>query len=104
MVSFYFANGHWPSPMCLHSCDNPPCCNEVHLREGTGAENADDRDRRGRQAAGARNGSARLTDAQAVEVKRRVLSGEGQSALAREFGISPTTVWEIKNGRKWGHL
>lgn len=34
----------------LHSCDNPPCCNPSHLREGTPQENMQDRDSRGRGA------------------------------------------------------
>lgn len=32
----------------LHSCDNPGCCNPNHLRVGTAADNAHDRESRGR--------------------------------------------------------
>lgn len=35
-------------PLVMHSCDNPPCCNPAHLRPGTHAENAQDRDSKGR--------------------------------------------------------
>lgn len=30
-------------PLCLHSCDNPVCCNPNHLRWGTQTENVADR-------------------------------------------------------------
>lgn len=49
-LAFYFANGHWPEPECLHSCDNPPCCNPAHLSEGTHAENMQGAVARGRFA------------------------------------------------------
>jgi hypothetical protein len=52
VYAFYLANGHWPEPFCLHKCDNPPCCNPSHLFEGDAAENAEDRNLKGRQPSG----------------------------------------------------
>ena len=44
--------------MCvLHSCDNRPCVNPMHLREGTNAENVQDRVRRNRSARGESHGT-----------------------------------------------
>lgn len=43
------ANGPIPEGMyVMHSCDNPPCCNEDHLSVGTPTDNARDRDVKGR--------------------------------------------------------
>jgi hypothetical protein len=42
---------HGPIPAgkkVLHSCDNPPCGLDEHLRLGTQADNAQDREQRGR--------------------------------------------------------
>jgi len=46
--SYFLAHGKWPEPLCLHSCDNPPCVNPQHLREGTHADNNADMMTRGR--------------------------------------------------------
>ena len=35
-----------------------------------------------------------------AEIKRRALAGESQRALAREFDLSRTRVWQIVNGNK----
>lgn len=58
-VAYQLANGSIPDGMhILHSCDNPPCCNPMHLRAGTAKENAREREERGRgnHAVGERNG------------------------------------------------
>lgn len=54
------------SAKALHHCDNPPCCNPLHMYEGTDADNARDRTLRGRgggpKIAGAAHYSRRMPD------------------------------------------
>lgn len=40
----------------LHHCDNPSCCNPLHLYWGTAKSNAEDRERRGRSGKTKRTG------------------------------------------------
>ena len=49
-------------------------------------------------------GGGKLLEPQACEIKRRVLAGEPGIALAREFGVTPAAVSQIKHGRKWRRL
>jgi hypothetical protein len=66
-AAFILSNGRQPNApvlfkgtaCVLHSCDNPPCCNPRHLREGTMADNMKDRDVRGRSGGGKRRGGKR---------------------------------------------
>lgn len=48
-LALALTDGVWDDrrPVC-HTCDNPPCCNPSHLWRGTDAENAKDRDSKGR--------------------------------------------------------
>lgn len=41
-IAYAFAHRKIPKLNILHSCDNPPCCNPNHLREGTQADNIRD--------------------------------------------------------------
>ena len=106
-VSWEFHNGEIPDGLqVLHTCDNPPCCNPGHLFLGTPAVNAADRDTKGRQAdfRGEGNSSARLTEAQVVEIRRRHNAGETQAALGIEYGVANQHVSGIVNGKKWAHV
>lgn len=86
----------------LHKCDNPKCVNPAHLRLGTHAENMKDRDEKGRCHPG-RHGhyyygdshhNAKLTNEQADEIRAAV--GISGRALAKIYGVSPTTIQKIK--------
>jgi hypothetical protein len=88
----------------LHSCDNPPCVNAAHLRPGTPADNAADRVDRNRNPRGSTTGTAKLTEQQALEIRRRRRAGEGRNDIAAEFSVSGSTVTRIASGQGWTHL
>lgn len=50
---------------------------------------------------GERNPSAKLTEAQAREIRRRYANGERQVALALEFGVTQSAVSLIVRGLTW---
>lgn len=86
-----------------HRCDNPPCCNPAHLFLGTAVENVNDciAKGRGNRAAGERHRSAKLTPEQVRQIRATPNRYGALSALARELGVSPTTVHNAANGITW---
>lgn len=104
-VAYQLSHGDIPKGMyVLHRCDNRPCCNPIHLFLGTHADNMADMKTKGRARGGNRpgeaNSRAKLTAAQVREIRQR-LSTEPQMALAREFGVSQTTISRILSGKRW---
>ncbi len=87
--------GEIPKGLCvLHRCDNTLCVNPQHLFLGSQQDNVKDMMRKGR--------SSRKISDEAVHLIRQ--SKLSCSALARELGISHTTVSRIKNRLIWKHL
>lgn len=86
----------------LHSCDRPICAAPWHLRWGTYAENAADAIARDRNARGMRNGLAKLTDADVLEI--RALDNWTHRDLAQRYGVHLTTIQRIRAGAIWKHL
>jgi HTH domain len=86
----------------MHTCDNRLCINPNHVIPGTHADNARERDRRGRTAVGMRHGRAKLSEAGVNEIcwlfEEEWLSGP---ELARKFGVSSSTIYNVIRGRTW---
>lgn len=53
---------------------------------------------------GMNNPNAKLTEAEATEIKRRLTMGEKVQNIAQEFHVSVSIVREIKLGRTWKHI
>jgi HNH endonuclease len=100
-----------------HKCDRPRCVNPDHLFLGTDADNIADRDAKGRHWVrsgdehgirrhperaphGERNGSAKLTRQQVVEI-RSLVGTASHREIGRRFGISQQTTSRIISGELW---
>jgi len=92
----------------LHRCDQRSCVNPNHLYLGTLTENSEDATKRDRwhrwngTRAGARNPRARLTSEQVASIRElcRAPNFNG-SQTARQYGVSASVIYSIKNGRSW---
>jgi len=112
--SYWLAYGINPGDLdALHHCDNPPCVRPDHLFLGTAADNSADMVAKGRHSAakhpesvprGERAGHAKLTNAQALEIKARLASGETPRQIAPDYPVKECAISHIKTGRNWGHL
>lgn len=85
-------------------CNRPACMNYRHLSWGTQAENNNDKLRDGTHSIGERNGWAKLTEDEVLELRRRYGNGERQRALAVEFGVTVMTVNRAIRGESWRHV
>ena len=73
-----------------------------NLRYGTPTENAADAARHGTRVRGENYRSAKLNDAAAREI--RALKGVvSQSQLAKRYGVSPSAIQAVHDGRTWTH-
>lgn len=90
-----------------HHCDNPTCCNPSHLFIGTQADNMADAAQKKRMEGqkGEKHNAAKLTDEIVLECRRRYAAGGIMAKdLAKEFGVSGTSMQKAINGENWKHL
>lgn len=95
-LAFFKAHGWWPQ-VVRHSCDNPPCWNQVHLNAGTHADNVRDMVARGRNAHGANHGGAKLSWNDICAMRDLHILGESVTALATRYAVAYSTAWAIVN-------
>jgi hypothetical protein len=78
----------------LHTCDNPGCCNALHLYKGTHLENMQDKYNHGKLG---------KLDWESVDCIRSVYeNGDAtQKQLAKYFGVCRPTINLIINNKTW---
>ncbi len=104
VLAWYFTYRKFPTKFLLHSCDNPPCVNPNHLREGTHQQNMDDAVKRNRFPKGEASYLAKLTNEKVIQIRELLKTKITQTAIALQFGIDQSTVSYIKSGRNWRHV
>lgn len=101
-LSYFLTHGEIPEGHVIrHKCDNRSCCNPTHLSSGTSKDNVYDMISRNRHPHGDTCGMSKVTDEQALVIKRSTLS---RKELAKEYGVSIVTIKRIQLGYNRKHL
>jgi len=100
-ASWLIETGALPVEQVLHRCDTPQCVRPAHLFEGDQAANMADMVAKKRSLKGHRHHQAVLTEDAVREIRA---SPETGVALARRFGVSPSTVSLVKKRKNWSHV
>jgi hypothetical protein len=93
------ANGSRPTikHVAAHGCGVRSCVNPLHLRWATVAENNDQRYAQHNRAVG-KFGAEKLSYKDALSIRVSPATG---SALARQYGVSSSTISEIRSGKTY---
>lgn len=115
-VAYELTYGPIPAGLIVcHRCDNPPCCNPEHLFVGTPADNARDRDAKGRTSRGPRHAatlkirrgsavSSKLTEQDVLAIRLAPRHIGEQKRLAEQYGVHSSVISRIVTRQTWTHV
>jgi len=89
-----------------HKCDNKACVNPDHLFLGTARDNRQDMisKKRGNFAKGNRQPSTILNEEKVYQIKLKLLNGEKQIDIAKEYNVRRNVIADIKRNKNWKHV
>ena len=104
-TAYAIANDSVPQSLCvMHKCDNPPCCNPLHLELGTHQQNIQDCVARGRanRRSGSHNSMSTLSQDQA-DYARFLHETFGMTSvmLGFMFGLSQSSMSRVLRGKSY---
>jgi hypothetical protein len=85
-------------PLICHHCDVGPCIRPDHLFAGTNSDNIIDASRKGRHPL------AKLQITDIPVIRARLALGDTHRAVAADYGVSKSTIWQVRAGRSWRHV
>lgn len=80
------------------------CVNPGHLYWATPQENQNERVKHNTSNRGEQQWLAKLTSNDVLEIRKMLVAGFSQAGIARQYGLAPSTVSNIKTGKHWGWL
>jgi hypothetical protein len=90
-----------PGPLLvLHDCNNPPCVNPDHLWSGAQADNIRQAGLEGRKSSTPWHCTS-LNEAMVRRIKHRLDKGESLVSIAKDNGVNPQTIGDIRRGKTW---
>lgn len=89
---------------CRHLDGNPANNHVSNLKWGTRSENEQDKVLHGKSCRGEKHGSAKLTSADVLEIRRRAANGERQLNIAKDFHVKQQAISNIVIRRAWKHI
>jgi hypothetical protein len=102
-VAWFLETGRWPVPCGLHKCDNGSCVRFSHLYEGSTGDNNREREAKGRSnhPIGEMHHQAKLSNAAVRRIHKALCHNTRgmQARLARVYGVSKTTITNMKLNR-----
>ena len=82
----------------MHTCDEPSCGNPAHLNLGTQKDNVQDMLLKGRRR------QSKLTEDDVIAIREMLSQDYSQADIAREFGVSPSHISRLAQGKHWSFL
>ena len=96
--SYELCHGRLPADLQIrHMCHNTLCVNPLHMAVGTNDDNVQDRLEVGRYA-------NKLCADRVARIRKLFSAGATKASLARRFGVSECTVYDIVLKRTWRHV
>lgn len=100
-LAYELFNGPIPDGLVvMHTCDNPPCVNPLHLVAGTPKQNFDDARSKGRWKI--RSGDSAPNRKLSSEKVEHILKKEMSATdYAKLYGVTKVTIQNVWLGRHW---
>ena len=104
-AAWILAKGSIPAGMFVcHSCDVKTCINPAHLFLGSPLDNMRDMIAKGRDRYGRQKQATQLRMLTDEEARAVIASALSFAQLAKQFGVSRSTIQHIKQRRTYRHL
>lgn len=102
-TAWEFANGEIKNGLhVLHRCNNPSCCNPLHLYLGTHQQNMSDALADRLFTRGENRKDAILTEEEVREIRKKFIPRKySMRVLAQEFGVSNSAIANVVYGKAW---